>query len=82
MIRTPVNSTSIKAIGYEGGRLEVEFASGQVYRYSDVPSDVHASLISGESIGKSFRSLVLGGGFGFEKVPPPEPGAGDAPTGD
>ena len=82
MIRTPVKSTSIKAVGYDNGQLEVEFASGQVYRYADVPADVHAALMGGESIGRGFQSLIRGGGFSTEKVPPPEPATDDTPTGD
>ena len=55
--RTPVNSTCIASIGYSATDcvLDVEFASGSVYRYFDVPPDVHADLVRAESIGAHFN---------------------------
>ncbi len=76
MDRTPVTSSNIKSIGYEGGVLEVEFlgkkadAPGAVYRYEGVPIDVHADLMSAPSIGRAFGLLIRNGGFAVEKVEP------------
>jgi hypothetical protein len=40
MERFVVNSSNINSVGFENGILEVEFVSGSVYRYFDVPQEV------------------------------------------
>lgn len=51
MIRTPVISTSIAAVAYDeqSSVLEVEYISGRVYRYLDVPEQVFAWLLKARS---------------------------------
>jgi hypothetical protein len=58
--RTPVRSTVIAAIGYdsETAELEVEFRSGDVYRYFAVPPSVHKALLEAESPGAYFNKHV------------------------
>ena len=54
MQRIPVRSTSIASIGYLPAelQLEVEFrASGDVYRYFDVPAEEYAAFMAAESKG-------------------------------
>ena len=54
MRRIPVHSTSIASIGYlpVERELEIEFrASGDVYRYFDVPGKEHAAFMAAESKG-------------------------------
>ena len=54
MRRIPVRSTSIASIGYLPGEreLEIEFrASGDVYRYFDVPGNEYAAFMAAESKG-------------------------------
>jgi hypothetical protein len=54
MRRIRVSSTSIASIGYRRARqeLEIEFlASGEVYRYFDVPADEYAAFMAAESKG-------------------------------
>ncbi|WP_328992594.1 KTSC domain-containing protein [Kribbella sp. NBC_01245] len=60
MKREPVNSASIRSVGYdvESSVLEVEFVSGDVYRYLDVPQLVHKQLMTSESIGRFLNSRV------------------------
>jgi hypothetical protein len=60
MKRTPVDSSAIAAIGYEPREevLEIEFTSGAVYRYLDVPYAVYSELIEAESHGRAFAQLV------------------------
>lgn len=67
MNRTPVKSSYIDSIGYEGDILEVAFKDGKVYKYEGVPVGLIESLIGAESIGKAFQEQVLKGGFTVEK---------------
>ncbi|MES1212105.1 MAG: KTSC domain-containing protein [Leifsonia sp.] len=58
--RTPVQSTVIAAVGYDAQTavLEVEFRSGDVYRYFAVPPSVHRGLIEADSPGAYFNKHV------------------------
>lgn len=60
MERQLVTSSSIVSIGYDATNqvLEVEFPSGHVYQYSDVPEQVYLDLIGGGSVGSCFNSYV------------------------
>ena len=60
MERKQVNSSSIRAVGYdERGRvLEVEFNDGRVNQYTGVSPEVHRRLISAPSIVSYFRDNV------------------------
>lgn len=53
MFRSPVESTAVASLGYDAGAwtLEVEFTSGSVYRYFDVPEAEYRKLLAAESIG-------------------------------
>lgn len=48
------------SVGYEGkGRiLEIEFVSGAVYQYLDVPAAVHKGLMRAESKGRYFNNEI------------------------
>ena len=52
MHRTSVNSTNIRSIGHENGVLEVEFTSGDVYQYFNVPEYLHQQFMSAISHGQ------------------------------
>jgi KTSC domain len=58
--RTPVDSTSVKSVGYDPdtGTLQVEFVHGGVYEYLGVPEKVHRELLEAESIGAYFTQYV------------------------
>ena len=58
MDRVPVASTSIRSVGYDEGSqiLEIEFKSGGVYQYLNVPEQVHSSLMNASSKGCYFLS--------------------------
>ena len=60
MHRRPVESTSVKSVGYdpETGTLEIEFVSGGVYEYLGVPEKVHWELVGAESVGAYFTQYV------------------------
>jgi len=70
MIRVAVTSTSIQAVGYSlpSQTLEIEFVSGGVYRYFNVPERLHAGLMATASHGAYFDEHIKEGGFRFERV--------------
>lgn len=70
MEREPVESSNIRSIGYSESDqiLEIEFHSGSVYIYHDVPADVHASLITADSIGSHFHYTIKLGPYRYERI--------------
>lgn len=70
MQRVPVESEAIAGVGFDPRRrlLEVEFTSGAVYRYRDVPEALHAGLMAAASHGEFFTAHLRDAGFGFERV--------------
>jgi hypothetical protein len=57
-----VSSSNIASIGYDASLqvLEVQFCSGSVYRYSDVPASVHRALMMASSHGSYLNQYVKG----------------------
>lgn len=55
-----VDSTSIASVGYEQhtGILTVEFKTGSVYRYFEVPRGVYDAFLAADSKGRFFMSNV------------------------
>jgi hypothetical protein len=78
MIPTPVISTSIAAVSYdEQSRvLELEYASGRVYRYLDVPEEVVTWLRKARSKG-GFVNRMIKDRYEYTEVPT-WPAQGDA----
>ncbi|MGD0036483.1 MAG: KTSC domain-containing protein [Bacteroidota bacterium] len=62
MDRTPVDSTNITSIGYDedSNTLEVEFHSGAIYQYFDVPLNVYQEMIQESSKGQYFVQHIKG----------------------
>jgi len=60
MARQPIDSSSLKSVGYDASAqtLEVEFHHGAVYVYLDVPQDVFEELKAAESKGLFFNSNI------------------------
>ena len=60
MQRTHVESTNLKSVGWEakGRVLEVEFHTGRVYQYQDVPHEVYRALKDAPSIGVFFNTTI------------------------
>jgi hypothetical protein len=56
----PAKAKGIRVVAYDAAlrTLDVEFATGKVYRYFDVPPEVHAWLARVESKGKFVNRLV------------------------
>lgn len=69
MRRAEVASTSLASIGYDAPSktLEVEFRSGAVYHYHDVPYATARELAGAQSIGGYFSRRVRGV-YGYERV--------------
>lgn len=54
MNRTPVVSSNLSSVGYDPSTktLEIEFNSGGVYQYSNLPESVYKGLMNAASHGK------------------------------
>jgi len=67
--RTPVESSNIRAIGFDpqSNRLEVEFKNGGVYAYKDVPTTVHEGLMAADSKGR-YLAAVIKPSYACEKI--------------
>ena len=67
MERRPVTSSNVASIGWEPlerdaavGTLEVEFHSGHVYSYEDVPESEYQHLVGAGSVGRYFNAFISG----------------------
>lgn len=62
MERIPVDSSNISSIGFdeESNTLEVEFRSGAIYQYFDVPLAVFEGLSDADSKGQYFAQHIKG----------------------
>lgn len=60
MRRTAVDSTTMLSVGYDSAHqiLEIEFTSGAVYQYLEVPATVFDELICAESKGRYFNQEI------------------------
>jgi len=56
--REPVASDSLTEVGYLNGTLEIQFTTGAVYRYFDVPGRVFEELMAAESKGGFFNAQI------------------------
>ncbi len=76
MDREAVASTVLKSVGYDPDTrtLEIEFPSGRVYRYLEVPAEVHAWLMRSPGKGSLFRRMI-DGKYTFERVDHLDPNA-------
>lgn len=68
MRRERIESDALRSVGYDPDRriLEIEFNSGKIYRYFDVPEAVHAGLMTAASHGEFFSDHIRDAGFEFE----------------
>lgn len=69
MKRVSVSSSNISSIGYdeESNTLEIEFNSGAVYQYFDVPLNIYEEIIAAGSKGQYFAQFIKGF-FRYAKV--------------
>jgi hypothetical protein len=69
MDRILVQSSNLVSVGYDESTqiLEVEFQTGKVYQYHDVPKDVYQELMTASSKGEYFHDNVMGQ-YNFHEV--------------
>ena len=69
MVRLLVNSSNLRSVGWNPGTgiLEVEFHSGSVYEYYDVPEEVYGELLEASSKGGYFHRNIRKT-FSFKQV--------------
>jgi KTSC domain len=69
MLRRVVESSSLRSIGYDKRTraLEVEFLSGAVYSYAEVPPELWQALRDASSKGKFFQERIRDR-FAFERA--------------
>ena len=62
MDRTPIESSNIQSAGYSPAehRLQIEFKSGGVYDYEDVPPKVYEEFTEAPSKGRFFAQNIKG----------------------
>lgn len=70
--RVAVTSSSIASIGYEPARreLDIEFRSGVVYRYGEVPERVFRQFLESSSKGRYFTQHIRDN-FRFRRLSEP-----------
>ena len=69
MLINAVESTTLATVAYDEtlGLLQLEFRSGAIYQYFDVPVAVHAALLGADSKG-SYFSRVIRRGFRYSRI--------------
>ncbi|MPN57190.1 hypothetical protein SDC9_204884 [bioreactor metagenome] len=60
MNRTYVSSSDLRSVGYDGASmtLEIEFNSGGIYQYFNVPESIYNGLMNAPSHGKYFHQHI------------------------
>jgi hypothetical protein len=56
----PINSSNLKAVGYDPStrELRVEFHSGAVHEHVGVPPERHSALMAADSHGKEYNAAI------------------------
>lgn len=70
MERTPVSSSDIASIGYDEDlkMMEVEFHSGSIYLYYDVPESFFEDFMASPSKGQFMNLVVKRSGLAYERI--------------
>jgi hypothetical protein len=55
-----VNSSAIRAVGYYGGTLTVEFHTGRTYDHHGVPYSVYVEFMNASSLGNYYNRRIRG----------------------
>lgn len=60
MKREWVESSMMRAVGYDAKKLilEIQFQSGSIYEYFDVPREVYEGLMNASSLGRYFDDEI------------------------
>ena len=69
MKRTQVNSSNLKSVTHDStsNNLDIEFHSGDTYRYFNVPEAEYYNLINATSVGK-YHAAYIKNSYRFEKL--------------
>jgi hypothetical protein len=57
---TPVDSSAIRAVGYDGHTLTVEFHNGTTYEHPGVPHSVYIEFMRASSMGAYYNRYIRG----------------------
>ncbi len=70
MDRTTVSSSNIASIGYDvaSATLEVEFNSGAVYQYFDVPESIYQDFLTADSKGSFLNVNIKVPGYRYARL--------------
>ncbi|WP_167856788.1 KTSC domain-containing protein [Hymenobacter aquaticus] len=70
MLRRPIRSTSLKAVGYEAASLtlEIEYRNGRVVRYTGVSEAVYQGLLTVPGKAQFVEQVLERSGYGREQV--------------
>lgn len=70
MKRQSVDSSNLASVGYDvnSNTLEIEFNSGGVYQYLNVPESVYRGLMNASSHGQYFDVYIKKAGYKFRKM--------------
>lgn len=60
MQTTPIKSSVIHSVGYNGLRLRICFHNGGVFDYEGVPSKLHTEMLASKSPGAFFIGKIRG----------------------
>ena len=55
-----VNSSAIRAVGYDGSTLTVEFHNGRTYDHPGVPDSVYREFMAASSMGAYYSRYIRG----------------------
>jgi len=58
--RQPVHSSNLRSVSYdeEKRNLEIEFHSGIIHQYQNVPSKIHTDLMKAASVGTFYTEHI------------------------
>ena len=70
MWREAVESEVLRSVGYDPSNriLEIEFTNDSIYRYFDVPPELHFDLMRATSHGAFFADRIRDAGFDYERI--------------
>jgi hypothetical protein len=60
MLLIRVNSSAIRAVGYDGYTLTIEFRGGRIYDHPGVSESVYLGLMSASSKGAYYNHYIRG----------------------
>lgn len=70
MVFQQVNSSDLSGVGYSVDThiLQVQFRSGRIYQYFDVPESLYYDLINASSKGTFFDLYIKKGGYRYSRI--------------